>query len=214
MPGDSKLKNFFEDSPSDNKRKKREKELQVKVKIDFKRKQGKQEDSKKGHPKIIDNIEHENIPNISVCDTCKISTNNSILHCNLCLKEYHPYCAHPMCDFPEKFPSQTYVCPNCIHNNISSFHHFVSRAAYCMFDISQDFIKEQYKKWSALSSYNKIDIRYLTFPRPSTYCILPKQEQMLVKSKNGIGNYFNNCHISVIVQSLLGTFVQRFIPSI
>ena len=83
-----------------------------------------------------------------------------------------------------------------------------------MFDVSQDFIKEQYKKWSALSSYNKIDIRYLAFPRPSTYCILPTQGQMLVKSKNGIANYFNNCYMSVIVQSLLGTVVQRFIPSI
>ena len=112
------------------------------MKLDFKRKQGKQEHSKKDHSKIIDNIEHENIPSISVCDTCKISTNNSILHCNLYLKEYHPYCAHPMCSFSEKFPSQRYVCPNCIYNNISSFHHFVSRASYCTFDVSQDFIKE------------------------------------------------------------------------
>ena len=37
---------------------------------------------------------------------------------------------------------------------------------------------------------------------------------MLVKSKNGIPDYFNNCDISVIVQSLLGTVVQRFIPLI
>ena len=35
-----------------------------------------------------------------------------------------------------------------------------------------------------------------------------------MKSKNGIANYFNNCYMSVIVQSLLGTVVQRFIPSI
>ena len=83
-----------------------------------------------------------------------------------------------------------------------------------MYDVSQDFIKEQYKKWSTLPSNNKIDIRSLTFPRPSTYCILPTKEQMLVKSKNGIANYLNNCYMSIIVQFLLGTVVQRFIPSI
>ena len=37
---------------------------------------------------------------------------------------------------------------------------------------------------------------------------------MLVKSKTRIANYFNNCYMSVIMQSLLGTVVQRFIPSI
>ena len=184
------------------------------MKLNFKRKAWKRETSEKDYPKIIDNIEHENMPSISVCDTCKISISNAVLHFNLCLKEYHPYCAHPMSNFPDKFPNQTYVCPSCIHNNNSSFHHFVSRAAYCMFDVSQNFIKKQYKKWSALSSYNKIDIIYLTFPCPSTYCISPTQEQMLVKSKNGIANYFNNCYMSVIVQSLLGAVVQRFIPSI
>ena len=35
-----------------------------------------------------------------------------------------------------------------------------------------------------------------------------------MKSKNGITNYYNNCYMSVIVQSLLGTVVKRFIPSI
>ena len=112
-----------------------------------------------------------------------------------------------MSNLPNKFPNQTYVCPNCIHNNNSSFHHFVSRAAYCMFDGSQDFMKDQYIKRSAFSSYSKIEIRYLIFPRPSTYNILPTLEQMLVKSKNGIANYFNNGCMS-------GTVVQRFISSI
>ena len=37
---------------------------------------------------------------------------------------------------------------------------------------------------------------------------------MLVKSKNGIANVFNKCYMSFIVQSLLGTVAQRFIPSI
>ena len=124
---DSKLKNFSQDSLSDNKSvsKKRKKEPQVKVKLNFKRKPGKDEHQKKDHPKIIDNIEHENMPSISACDICKISISDAVLHCNLSLKEYHPYCAHPMCNFPDKFPNQIYVCPNCIHNNNSSFHHFV-----------------------------------------------------------------------------------------
>ena len=90
-----------------------------------------------------------------VCDICKLSINVAILHCNLCLKEYHSYCAYPMSNFPDKFPNQTYVCPNCIHNNNSSFHYFVTRAAYFMSDGSQDFMKEQYKKGRALSSYKK-----------------------------------------------------------
>ena len=43
-----------------------------------------------------------------------------------------------MSTFPDKFPDETYVYPNYIHNNNSSFHHFISRAASYMFDISQD----------------------------------------------------------------------------
>ena len=128
LPDDSKLNIFFQDSPSDNKSvsKKRKKESQVKVKLNFKRKAWKRETSVKDYPKIIDNIEHENMPSISVCDTCKISISNAVLHFNLCLKEYHPYCAHPMSNFPDKFPNQTYVCLSCIHNNNSSFHHIKS----------------------------------------------------------------------------------------
>ena len=45
-----------------------------------------------------------------------------------------------------------------------------------MFDIGQDFITEQYEKWSELSLYSKIDTRYLTFPRPNTYFVVPTQE--------------------------------------
>ena len=45
-----------------------------------------------------------------------------------------------MSKFPDKFPDETYVYPNCIHNNNSSFHLFISRAASCMFDISQDLL--------------------------------------------------------------------------
>ena len=102
------------------------------MKLNFKLKQGKEEHQKKDHPSIIDNIEHENMCSIYVCDTCKISISDAILHCNLCLKEYHPYCAHPLSNFPGKFPNQTYVCPNCIHNNNPSVYHFVSRAAYSL----------------------------------------------------------------------------------
>lgn len=126
--------------------KKRRKESQVKVKLNFKRKQGKQKHHKKDHPKIIGNIEHDNMLSMSVCDTCKISISNAILHCNSCLKDYHPYFVQPMFNFPDKFPNQTFVYPNCIHNNNSSSHHFVSRAGYCMFYGSQDFIKEQCQK--------------------------------------------------------------------
>ena len=43
-----------------------------------------------------------------------------------------------MSTFPDKFSDETYIYPNCIHNNNSSFHHFISRAASCMFDMSQD----------------------------------------------------------------------------
>ena len=93
--------------------------------------------------------------------------------------------------FPINFLSK-HVFPNCIRNNNSSFHHFVSRAVYCMFDGSQDFTKDQYIKWSAFSSNKKIDITYLTFPHRSTYCILPTLEQLLVKLQNGIANYFNS----------------------
>ena len=67
--------------------------------------------------------------------------------------------------------------------------------------------------WQSLPPHNKIDIRCLTFPLQSHYRVLPKQEEMVVASKNDILNYFNNCYISVVIQSLVGTVCQRFIPS-
>ena len=65
----------------------------------------------------------------------------------------------------------------------------------------------------SLPPHNKIDIRYLTYPLQSHYRVLPKQEEMLVASKNGILNYFNNFYVSFVIQSLAGTVCQRFIPS-
>ena len=59
----------------------------------------------------------------------------------------------------------------------------------------------------------KFDIRYLTFLLQSHYQVLPKQEEMLVPPKNGILNYFNNCYISVVIQSLVEAVYQRVIPS-
>ena len=53
--------------------------MQVKVKLNFIRKQGKEEHWEKDHPEITDNIEHENMPKIFVCDTCKISVSDAIL---------------------------------------------------------------------------------------------------------------------------------------
>lgn len=113
---------------------------------------------------------------MSVHSTCKISISDAFLHWNSCLKEYHLSCAFLMSNFPNKFPNQIYASLNCINNNNSSFHHFASRTAFFMFDIGQDFITEQYEKWSELSLYSKIDTRYLTFPRPNTYFIVPTQE--------------------------------------
>ena len=62
-----------------------------------------------------------------------------------------------------------------------------------------------------------IYIKYLKFPLQSHYHVLPKQEEMLVTDisiiKKGILNYFNNCYILTIIQSLAETMCQRFIPS-
>lgn len=92
------------------------------------------------------------------------------------LKSIHLSCAYLMSNFPDKFPNQIYASSNCINNNNSSSHHFASRTAFFMFDICQDFITEQYEKWSDLSLYSKVGTRYLTFPCPNTYRIVPAQE--------------------------------------
>ena len=147
------------------------------------------------------------------CEICKLLINEVYLKCNLCDKYYHSVCAHPFSNAIEQIAGQAYVCTNCIHDKNSSFYYFLAREAFHAIVISENFIKEQYEVWQSLPPHNKIDIRYLKFPLQSHYRVLPKQEEMLVASKNGILNYFNNCYIPVVIQSLAGTVCQRFIPS-
>ena len=78
--------------------------------------------------------------------------------------------------------------------------------------------KQQHEIWQSLPPpHNKIDINYLKYPLQRHYHVLPKQEEMLVTDisiiKRGILNYFSNCYISVVIQSLVGTMRQRFISS-
>ena len=118
-----------------------------------------------------------------------------------------------MSNFDDNVPSSTYVCPGCVHNNLTSFHHFLSRAATHKVTFEDTFIKDQFKLWYTLKSYNKIDTRYLSFPRAHHYRMLPRAEDILVTSKSGIWNFFNNCYLSVIIHTLLGTVCQRFLSS-
>ena len=127
------------------------------------------------------------------------------LTCTLCAKVYHLSCAHPLSNFGDNVPSLTYVCPGCVHNNNTSFHHFLSRAATHKVTFEDTFIRDQFELWHNLKSYNKIDIRYLSFPRAHHYCILPRAEDIVVTSKSGIWNVFSNCYLSIIIHTLLGT---------
>ena len=56
--------------------------MEVKVKLNFIKKQGKEEHWEKDHPEITDNIEHENMPKIFVCDTCKNQLAMQFCNCN------------------------------------------------------------------------------------------------------------------------------------
>lgn len=140
------------------------------------------------------------------------------IKCNLCNEYYHSVYAYPFSSVIEQTAAQAYVCFNCIHNKKASFYCFVGRKTFHAIDISENFTKEQHEVWQSLPPpHNKIDIKYLKFPLQSHYHVLPKQEEMLVTDisiiKKGILNYFNNCYILVIIQSLVETMCQRFIPS-
>ena len=93
----------------------------------LKRKEKKKEEKplslgqKKDAPKVTD----EKFP---VCDSCKSAVDVIYLTCTLCTKVYHFSCAHPLSSFGDNVPSLIYVCPGCVHNNNTSFHHFLSRA--------------------------------------------------------------------------------------
>ena len=126
---------------------------------------------------IIDNIEHENIPSsISVCDTSKISIAMQICIVYYALKSImHTVLIIVYVIFSKNFLSKHMFAQTVF---TTTFHHFAilyqEQPIVCLMLART----KKKKKWSVLSSYNKIDIRCLTFPHPSTYCILPTQEQM------------------------------------
>ena len=178
------------------KRKEKKKKKNHKVKV-------KSQCQKKDASKVTD----EKFP---VRDNCKSAVDVIYLTCTLCNKVYHFSCAHPLSNFGDNVPSLTYVCPGCVHNSNTLFHHFLSRAAATRKVTFEDtFIRDQFELWHILKSYNKIDIRYLFFPRAHHYRILPRVEDIVVTSKSGIWNFLNNCHLLVIIH----TFWEQFVNS-
>ena len=176
---------------------KKEKNHQVKVKSQC---------QKKDASKVTD----EKFP---VCDSCKSAVDVIYLTCTFCNKVYHFSCAHPLSNFGDNVPNLTYVCPGCVHNNNTLFHHFLSCVATHTVTFEDTFIRDQFKLWHILKSYKKIDIRYLSFPRAHHYRILPRAEDIVVTSKSGIWNFLNNCYLSVIIHTLLITVCQLFLRS-
>ena len=87
-----------------------------------KNKEKKKERKKKNASKVKD----EKLP---VCDSCKSAVDVIYLTCALCIKVYHFSCAHPLSNFGYNVSSLTYVCPWCVYNNNTLFHHFLLRGA-------------------------------------------------------------------------------------
>ena len=141
----------------------------------------------------------------SVCESCKSAVDVIYLTCTLFTKVYHFPCAHPFSNFGDNVPNLTYICPDCVHNNNTSFHHFLSRAATHKFTFEDTFIRDQFELWYNLKSYSKNDIRDLSFPRARHYRVLTRAEDIVVTSKSGIWTFFKNCYLSVIIHALLGT---------
>ena len=214
-PSGVKLENIINEvSSSEPNKIKTNKEKKLHVQFNFRRKKSSEKEKKnkekpstQGQKKTASKVTDKKFP---VCDSCKSIVDNIYLTCTLCTKVYHFSCAHPLSNFGDNVPSLTYVCPGCVHNNNTSFHHFLSRAATHKVLFEDNFIKDQFELWHNLKSYNKIDIRYLSFPQAHHYCILPRAEDILVTSKSGIWNFFNNCYLSVIVHTLLGTVFNAF----
>ena len=174
----------------------------------LKRKEKEKKPIKSRAKKDASKVTDEKFP---VSDSCKSAVDVIYLTCTLCTKVYHFSCAHPLSNFGDNVPSLIYVSPGCVHNNNTSFHHFSSRAATHKVTFEDSFIRDQFELLNNLKSYNKIDIRYLSFPRAHHYRILPRAEDIVVKSKSGIWNVFNNCYLSIIVHMLLGTVSQHFL---
>ena len=204
---DAKLNKLFESATKTEPTEKRKKEeSELKIRFNFRNK-NKKSRVKKSASKQRQGTKSHN------CEICKLLINEVYLQYNLCNKCYHSVWAQHFSGAIEQIAGQAYVCNNCIHDKNSSFHYFLARKAFHAIEVSENFTKEQHEVWQSLPPHNKIDIRYLTFLLQSHYQALPKQEEMLVASKNGILNYLNNCYISVAIQSLAGTVCQRFIPS-
>ena len=100
----------------------------------------------------------------------------------------------------------------CIIRTLDSIIFFL-RAATHKVTFEDTFIRDQFELWHNLKSYNKIDIRYLSFPRAHHYRILPRAEDVVITCKSGIWNFFNNCYLWFIIHTLLGIVCQRFLSS-
>ena len=126
----------------------------------LKRKEKKEKPWSQDLQKDVLKVTDEKFP---VCDSSKSAVDVIYLTCTLCAKVYHFSCAHPLSNFGDNVPSLTYVCPGCVHNNSTSFHHFLWRAATHKVTFEDTFIRDQFELWHNLKSYNKIDIRYISW---------------------------------------------------
>ena len=118
----------------------------------LKRKEKEKKPIKSRAKKDASKVTDEKFP---VSDSCKSAVDVIYLTCTLCTKVYHFSCAHPLSNFGDNVPSLTYVCPGCVHNNNTSFHHFLSRAATHRVTFEDTFIRDHFELWHNLKSYNK-----------------------------------------------------------
>jgi len=149
-----------------------------------------------------------------LCQVCKTKdTKKNILSCNLCSNNYHPACIHPTSVFTDEFPTDTYICKHCIKSTYTSLASFISKKTYSTQKFDKESIESFIDTWSHFDSETKLFYENLVYPLPLHYSNLPKQQESNFSLNKGIKNEYNNCFMSVVLHSLLGTSVIKFIPS-
>ena len=138
------------------------------------------------------------------------------IYCDFCRNFYHSSRAHPTCSFASTFPANLYINQSCIENNYKSFHCYTSfhlSAELYNYIEDVDCISNLFHNWNKFPDNLEKDCKNVSIPMEH-HCGSPSQHVFLpVHSKPGIRNSYNNCYLSVVIQSIMGTELYKFFPS-
>ena len=154
----------------------------------------------------------KNLPSVPIC-ICSHNNNNVLAFCDGCKYWHHPTCMHVNANFNSSFPFDFYVCPCCIFRKFGSFLGYLSLSSVTLIDGNKETLKNVFINWKSKSEEIKKNVESYQKPNSSTLIHLPTVNDITILSKTGISNYYNNCFMSVIINSILGTVIAKYIPT-